>query len=104
MTPSIAMSNASGAVPGNAAPTACAMRPQLGSPPKSAALTSGEFATALNATLLDLALRIVRDGEGARRIGCVRVRGAGEETVERVARAVANLNLMFGLDEGEGLR
>ena len=45
-TPSIQMSNGSGAVPGSAAPTACAMRPQLGSPPCSAALTSGELATA----------------------------------------------------------
>ena len=67
---------------------------------------SDDFATALNATLLDLALRIVRDGEGARRIGCVRVRGAGEETVERVARAVANSPLvkaaLFGGDPNWG--
>jgi glutamate N-acetyltransferase/amino-acid N-acetyltransferase len=65
-----------------------------------------DFATALNATLRDLALRIVRDGEGARRIGCVRVRGGGEETVERVARAVANSPLvkaaLFGGDPNWG--
>ena len=40
------MSSGSGAVPGRAAPAACAMRPQLGSPPCSAVFTSGELATA----------------------------------------------------------
>ena len=42
----MAMSSASGAAPGSAAPTAWAMRPQLGSDPCRAALTSGELATA----------------------------------------------------------
>ena len=64
------------------------------------------FADALSATLRDLALRIVRDGEGARRIGCVRVRGGGEEAAERVARAVANSPLvkaaLFGGDPNWG--
>ena len=45
-TPSIAMSSARGAVPGSAAPTAWAIRPQFGSAPWSAVFTSGEFATA----------------------------------------------------------
>ena len=45
-TPSIAMSNGSGALPGSAIPSDCAIRPQFGSPPCSAAFTSGEFATA----------------------------------------------------------
>ena len=45
-TPSIAMSTASGAVPGSACPTAWMIRPQFGSPPYSAVLTSGESATA----------------------------------------------------------
>ncbi len=45
-TSSMKMSSASGAVSGSAAPTACAIRPQFGSPPCSAALTSGELATA----------------------------------------------------------
>ena len=65
-----------------------------------------EFAAALNAMLRDLALRIVRDGEGARRIGCVRVHGGGQQTVERVARAVANSPLvkaaLFGGDPNWG--
>ena len=42
---SIWMPSSTGA-PVSAPPTACAMRPQLGSPPCSAALTSGELATA----------------------------------------------------------
>ena len=41
----MAMSSASGAVSVSAPPTACAIRPQFGSPPFSAAFTSGEFAT-----------------------------------------------------------
>ena len=43
---SMKMSSASGAVSCIAAPTACAIRPQFGSPPCSAALTSGELAIA----------------------------------------------------------
>ena len=64
------------------------------------------FGEALDALLRQLALRIVADGEGARRIGCVRVRGGGEETVARVARAVANSPLvkaaLFGGDPNWG--
>ena len=64
------------------------------------------FAEALDALLLALALRIVADGEGARRIARVHVRGAGEETVARVARAVANSPLvkaaLFGGDPNWG--
>ena len=64
------------------------------------------FGEALDALLRQLALRIVADGEGARRIGRVHVRGAGEETVERVARAVANSPLvktaLFGGDPNWG--
>ena len=40
------MSTSSGAVSSSTPPTACAIRPQFGSPPCSAALTSGELATA----------------------------------------------------------
>jgi glutamate N-acetyltransferase/amino-acid N-acetyltransferase len=61
---------------------------------------------ALDALLLALALRIVADGEGARRIARVHVRGAGEETAARVARAVANSPLvkaaLFGGDPNWG--
>jgi glutamate N-acetyltransferase / amino-acid N-acetyltransferase len=64
------------------------------------------FAGALDALLRQLALRMVADGEGARRIGCVRVRGSGEETVARVARSVANSPLvkaaLFGGDPNWG--
>ena len=64
------------------------------------------FGAALDAVLRQLALRIVADGEGARRIACVRVRGGAQETAERVARAVANSPLvkaaLFGGDPNWG--
>jgi glutamate N-acetyltransferase/amino-acid N-acetyltransferase len=52
------------------------------------------FGEALDALLRMLAIMIVRDGEGARRIGRVVVRGGGQEVVERCARAVANSPLV----------
>jgi glutamate N-acetyltransferase/amino-acid N-acetyltransferase len=51
------------------------------------------FGEALDALLRQLALDIARDGEGARRVGRVVVRG-GNEAVERVARAVADSPLV----------
>jgi glutamate N-acetyltransferase / amino-acid N-acetyltransferase len=64
------------------------------------------FAAALDALLRELAVRMVADGEGAKRIARVHVRGAGEETVERVGRAVANSPLvkaaLFGGDPNWG--
>jgi glutamate N-acetyltransferase/amino-acid N-acetyltransferase len=52
------------------------------------------FGEAMDAMMRQLALEIVRDGEGARRIGRVAVRGGDEELVQRVARAVANSPLV----------
>jgi glutamate N-acetyltransferase/amino-acid N-acetyltransferase len=49
---------------------------------------------ALDALLRQLALMIVRDGEGAKRIARVVVRGGEPERVERAARAVANSPLV----------
>jgi glutamate N-acetyltransferase/amino-acid N-acetyltransferase len=49
---------------------------------------------ALDYALRRLALQIVRDGEGATRIGRVHVHGGHEPTVQRVARAVANSPLV----------
>jgi glutamate N-acetyltransferase/amino-acid N-acetyltransferase len=49
---------------------------------------------ALDALLRQLAILIVRDGEGAKRIGRVLVRGADQDDVERCARAVANSPLV----------
>jgi glutamate N-acetyltransferase/amino-acid N-acetyltransferase len=61
---------------------------------------------ALDALARALAVRMVADGEGARRIARVHVRGAGEESVERVARSVANSPLikaaLFGGDPNWG--
>ncbi|MGH2943060.1 MAG: bifunctional ornithine acetyltransferase/N-acetylglutamate synthase, partial [Solirubrobacteraceae bacterium] len=52
------------------------------------------FGEALDALLRMLAVLIVRDGEGARRIGRVVVRGGDAEIAERCARAVANSPLV----------
>jgi glutamate N-acetyltransferase/amino-acid N-acetyltransferase len=49
---------------------------------------------ALDALLRMLAIMIVRDGEGAKRIGRVTVRGGQADSVERCARAVANSPLV----------
>jgi glutamate N-acetyltransferase / amino-acid N-acetyltransferase len=64
------------------------------------------FGEALDALLRVLALMIVRDGEGARRVGRVVVRGGDAEIVERAARAVANSPLvktaLYGADPNWG--
>jgi glutamate N-acetyltransferase/amino-acid N-acetyltransferase len=52
------------------------------------------FGEALDAVLRQLALMIARDGEGARRVGRVVVRGGDAEAVHRVARAVGNSSLV----------
>ncbi len=52
------------------------------------------FGEALDALLRQLALYIVRDGEGARRIGRVVVRGGDDRSVARVAQAVADSPLV----------
>jgi glutamate N-acetyltransferase/amino-acid N-acetyltransferase len=61
----------------------------------------------LEAVLLQLALEIVADGEGATRVGRVEVAGAADEAeAERVARAIANSPLvktaLFGRDSNWG--
>jgi glutamate N-acetyltransferase / amino-acid N-acetyltransferase len=61
----------------------------------------------LEAVLLQLALEIVADGEGATRVGRARVRqAASAEEAERVARAIANSPLvktaLFGKDPNWG--
>jgi glutamate N-acetyltransferase / amino-acid N-acetyltransferase len=52
------------------------------------------FGEALDTVMRQLALQIVRDGEGARRVGRVMVRGGNEATVRGVALAVANSSLV----------
>jgi glutamate N-acetyltransferase / amino-acid N-acetyltransferase len=52
------------------------------------------FGETLDAVLRQLALLVVRDGEGARRVGRVVVRGGDETAVDRVARSVANSPLI----------
>jgi glutamate N-acetyltransferase/amino-acid N-acetyltransferase len=64
------------------------------------------FGEALDALLRQLALQIVADGEGARRIGRVVVRGGHSQAVEAVARAVADSPLvktaLYGADPNWG--
>jgi glutamate N-acetyltransferase/amino-acid N-acetyltransferase len=52
------------------------------------------FGEALDALMRQLAILMVADGEGARRIGRVLVRGGDRATVETAARAVANSPLV----------
>jgi len=52
------------------------------------------FGEALDYVLRRLAVQVVRDGEGATRIGRVHVHGGHDATVERVARGVANSPLV----------
>jgi glutamate N-acetyltransferase/amino-acid N-acetyltransferase len=52
------------------------------------------FGEALDAVLRQLALLIVRDGEGARRVGRVLVRGGSLDVVAAAAREVANSPLV----------
>jgi glutamate N-acetyltransferase/amino-acid N-acetyltransferase len=52
------------------------------------------FGEALDWALRKLALDIVRDGEGSKRVGRVVVRGGGDEVVVKAARAIANSPLV----------
>jgi glutamate N-acetyltransferase / amino-acid N-acetyltransferase len=54
----------------------------------------GGFGEALDALLRQLALLLIRDGEGARRVGRIVARGGDPRGVEAVARAVANSPLV----------
>ncbi len=52
------------------------------------------FGEALDALMRQLSLLVVRDGEGARRVGRVIVRGGDRAGVDRVARAIADSSLV----------
>ncbi len=61
-----------------------------------------EFATALDSLLLELALLVVRDGEGAAKLVRIEVSGAAsDESARRVALAVANSPLVKTAIAGE---
>ena len=66
----------------------------------------GLFGEALDALLRQLAVLLIRDGEGSRRIGRVVVRGGDPRGVEAVARSVANSPLvktaLYGADANWG--
>ncbi len=60
------------------------------------------FAAALSAVLLDLALQVVRDGEGARKLVRIAVTGAANpRSARRVAMAIANSPLVKTAVAGE---
>lgn len=62
----------------------------------------GEFRTALNALLHDLALQVVRDGEGARKMVAVTVEGAETDAAaKRIALSIANSPLVKTAIAGE---
>ncbi len=64
--------------------------------------TLSEFAAALDSLLLELALMVVRDGEGASRLVRIDVAGAvSDESARRVALAVANSPLVKTAIAGE---
>src|SRR5205085_9856260 len=52
------------------------------------------FGESLDAVLRQLALDVVRDGEGARRVARVVVRGGDAQTVHAVARSIADSPLV----------
>jgi glutamate N-acetyltransferase/amino-acid N-acetyltransferase len=64
------------------------------------------FGEALDAALRQVALLVARDGEGARRVGRIVVRGGDERGVPRVAHAVADSPLvktaLYGADPNWG--
>jgi glutamate N-acetyltransferase/amino-acid N-acetyltransferase len=64
------------------------------------------FGEALDAALRQVSLLVARDGEGARRIGRVLVRGGDQHGVERVAHAIADSPLvktaLYGADPNWG--
>ncbi len=53
-----------------------------------------QLAAALDALLKGLAISLVRDGEGAERIGRIRVLGGDQDQCEKVARAIADSPLV----------
>ncbi|CZT36220.1 bifunctional glutamate N-acetyltransferase/amino-acid acetyltransferase ArgJ [Rhizobium sp. 9140] len=62
----------------------------------------GDFRAALNAVLFDLALQVVRDGEGARKMVAVTVEGAeSDAAAKRIALSIANSPLVKTAVAGE---
>ncbi len=73
-----------------------------GSAGNAADASLDEFASALDAVLLDLALLVVRDGEGAGKLIRIDVRGAvSDASAQRVAMSVANSPLVKTAVAGE---
>jgi len=75
---------------------------QAGNPPGNPDGDLGDFAVKLNELLLDLALQVVRDGEGAQKLVRIDVAGAvSPQSARRVALAVGNSPLVKTAIAGE---
>lgn len=62
----------------------------------------GDFRSALNAVLFDLALQVVRDGEGARKMVAITVEGAeSDAAAKRIGLSIANSPLVKTAVAGE---
>jgi glutamate N-acetyltransferase/amino-acid N-acetyltransferase len=73
---------------------------QAGNPPVDAAPPA--FAAALEAVLMDLALQVIRDGEGAQKLVRIAVTGAvSDASAKRIGMAVANSPLVKTAIAGE---
>ena len=98
---------ASGAASGSAPPTACAIRPQFGSPPCSAVLTSGELATARADALDRVAVAAAHD-DAADPLGALAVarRSAARAgaAARRAPRRSASSSSRLGLDRARRSR
>jgi glutamate N-acetyltransferase/amino-acid N-acetyltransferase len=71
-------------------------------PPVTDAAALGDFCRALDAVLLDLALQVVRDGEGAQKLVRIEVTGAvSPESARKVALAIGNSPLVKTAIAGE---
>ncbi len=93
------MSSGSGALPGSAAPTAWAIRPQFGSPPCSAAFTSGESATA-RATRAATALGAAADHHAADAAGALAVARRSAARAAAAARRAPRRRRSSSSDSG----
>ena len=91
------MSSSSGAVSGSAPPTACAIRPQFGSPPFSAALTSGEFATPRAARSTSTRVAAAHDHAADPRRALAVAHDLERELAQEGVEGLAEAQLVLGL-------
>ncbi|PPQ38829.1 bifunctional glutamate N-acetyltransferase/amino-acid acetyltransferase ArgJ [Rhodopila globiformis] len=82
--------------------TGQAQHPEIPAAAEARATMLADFAGALNDVLLDLALQVIRDGEGAQKLVRIDVTGAASDpSAKRIALAVANSPLVKTAIAGE---